>query len=230
MVKAWKPEEFGLHTKQLQDFQTFYQQAQSKEGVEGFVLRFEDGFMLKIKTHWYFKLNKSIDLLRRAGILISECTVINSNHKGEKHKWECVLNEKYDDMRGYLLEKEQQAMDEFMKDLLQGINNTAQVLVQQVNESKGKMNQKEFSDSLSNVPKAEKAIMFKIWQDIQESGGKMTDEDLLRNAVVHIGKYILANLGNKQKMESVRSLAGGINYDTYKQKYCPDIKYIKDDE
>src|SRR5688500_481633 len=102
MVKAFTPEELGINSTDLKDFESFYKRAQQKTGVEGFVLRFADGFMLKIKTHWYFQINKSLDLLRRAG---------------EKHKWEAVLNEKYDDLKGHLHELERRAMDEFSKDL-----------------------------------------------------------------------------------------------------------------
>lgn len=56
--------------------------------MEGFVVRFEDGQMLKIKTHWYFGINHSLDDIK--------------NPRNERHKWECILNEKYDDIRAYL--------------------------------------------------------------------------------------------------------------------------------
>jgi hypothetical protein len=58
--------------------------------MEGFVIRFEDGTMLKIKTNWYFTLNHSLDKIK-------SCS--------ERHLWKSILSEEYDDIKSFLPEK-----------------------------------------------------------------------------------------------------------------------------
>lgn len=58
--------------------------------MEGFVIRFEDGVMLKIKTDWYFTLNHSLDKIK-------SCS--------ERHLWKSILSEEYDDIKSFLPEK-----------------------------------------------------------------------------------------------------------------------------
>lgn len=110
-------------------------------GVEGFVIRFEDGNMLKIKTIWYFDVNHALDDIK------------NPN---ERHKWECILGgtvnksfkytEKYDDIRVHLTPDERESMDNFAKDLLIHINKTAKRIYDSIVElKKQNLDRKQFA-------------------------------------------------------------------------------------
>lgn len=90
VVRHWKPEEFGLEINSegnasMPINDKTLPALRQREGVEGFVIRFENGEMYKIKTQWYFSLNKSLDLLK---------------HRSERHLWQSILEEKFDDVKG----------------------------------------------------------------------------------------------------------------------------------
>jgi RNA ligase len=90
IVRHWKPEEFGLEINSdgnasMPINDKTLPALRQREGVEGFVIRFENGEMYKIKTQWYFSLNKSLDLLK---------------HRSERHLWQSILEEKFDDVKG----------------------------------------------------------------------------------------------------------------------------------
>mgnify|MGYP001081301794 CR=1 len=93
VVRHWKPEEFGLEINSegnasMPINDKTLPALRQREGVEGFVIRFDNGEMYKIKTQWYFSLNKSLDLLK---------------HRSERHLWQSILEEKFDDVKGKFL-------------------------------------------------------------------------------------------------------------------------------
>ncbi len=65
-VKARTKEDLGVG-ESSNDFKEFQYAVREKNiGLEGFVLRFDSGLMLKIKTRWYCDINKSLDLVSRS--------------------------------------------------------------------------------------------------------------------------------------------------------------------
>jgi RNA ligase len=63
------------------------EETRGAEGIEGYIIRFDDGHMLKIKGEWYVKLHKVKDSLSR-----------------EKDVIDLIINEKLDDVKPFMLE------------------------------------------------------------------------------------------------------------------------------
>lgn len=65
-------DEFGVNVvEQIDGFTSFNEMltlAESKEGVEGWVIQFENGEMVKIKTSWYMKLHRAMTFYRERDI------------------------------------------------------------------------------------------------------------------------------------------------------------------
>lgn len=71
-------------TPDVFDPKEFLEQAQTKELIEGWIIQFEDGHMVKLKTKWYIDLHHSVTFTRERDIA------------------EMVVNESVDDFKSYL--------------------------------------------------------------------------------------------------------------------------------
>lgn len=69
-------------------FDDFQKNSRYQNGLEGFVVRFEDGTMVKVKTWWYYNLARGLS--------------VESNINSEKYLWKTILENKYDDVRQWL--------------------------------------------------------------------------------------------------------------------------------
>jgi hypothetical protein len=72
-----------------------------------------------VKTHWYFSFHRTVNFLK---------------FYGERHVWEAVLNETYDDAKPFLPNDIREAIDRFANDLLNNIRHKATKLIAQVEE------------------------------------------------------------------------------------------------
>jgi RNA ligase len=202
LVKAWTPEELHLDLNtDLKTFHNFYASIQKQRGFEGFVLRFDSGFMLKIKTHWYFQLNKALDLVK--------------NPKNERHRWECILEEKYDDLRGFLKEDDRQAMDDFARAIAANIEASAKSILDLVVNYRRNHQRKEFAGFVNSHKKAEKGIMFSVYgmlDDWEKKNIPFNEQNALQETKKMIVKTLLNVIQAKNKFEELRGLAGGIHF------------------
>lgn len=200
-IKKWTNEE--LEMEPSLNFHQFYTTIQKKQGVEGFVIRFETGQMLKIKTHWYFEKNHALDKLK------------NPN---ERHRWETILGDTYDDIRGFLRPDEKEVTDAFATDLIQQIDLTSQKLLDSITEAKKKFNRKEFSAHLSSLQlnPVEQGLRYAIFDklDLSQPPDSKVNFDNVKQLVI---KTIQSNLNNPKRFEQVRvSLAGNLTFKNYK--------------
>src|SRR4051812_6855570 len=62
-----------------------------------------------------------------------------------KFRFECILNEKFDDLKGFFLEEERISMERFAEDLLKFIAESAKRLLAQVRQAKVTMDRKNFA-------------------------------------------------------------------------------------
>jgi len=218
IVKAWTPQQLGIDsTSTTQDFAEFTKKVKSTIGVEGFVIRFEDGDMFKIKTTWYFGLNNSLDHIKN-GI--------------ERYKWEAILGETYDDLRPFLRDVERESIDAFAKDLLQNINKTAQRLVNEVEPLKKIMSRKDFSSIVLKAPKSERNVLWYVWSELEKMETNTDNEtniNLQSEVTQFISKVILNSLGQKKSFEEVQSLVGGISFENYRNYDPKTFTYAEDD-
>ena len=82
-------------------------ETRAAEDVEGWIIRFDNGQMVKIKGDWYVRIHKTKD---------------NLNH--EKNVVDLIVNEKMDDVKPFMLEEDRKRVDEFETDFWIGIADT----------------------------------------------------------------------------------------------------------
>ena len=98
IVKAYDP---------ATDMEEFINKTRSKEDGEGFVIQFEDGHMIKIKSDWYVRVHKAKEVL-----------------KYEKDVLSLIVNEKLDDVIPFLEPKEVERIRKYESEVLKGIDDT----------------------------------------------------------------------------------------------------------
>ena len=74
------------------------------EGIEGYIIRFDDGHMLKVKGEWYLRIHKTKDNLLH-----------------EKNIIELLVEEKMDDAKAFMLDDDRKRVEEFETDFWMGV-------------------------------------------------------------------------------------------------------------
>jgi RNA ligase len=80
------------------------EETKESEGIEGYIIRFDDGHMLKIKGEWYLRIHKTKD---------------NLTH--EKNVVDLLINEKMDDNKAFMMDEDRKRVDEFETVFWQGV-------------------------------------------------------------------------------------------------------------
>lgn len=173
------------------DIAEFVKYAQDRENEEGYVIRFQNGYALKIKNPWYLQLHKTKELLAF-----------------EKDVWALVLDEKQDDAKAFMEQEDKDRIDAFARDLYKALDETVNRLKWVVIEAQDNLNgsKKRFAIEYVNNPEKgfvgnEKGLLFKIWD-----GGDPRD-------VVY--SYVRSQLGSGPKLDSIRHLGGNILWGEY---------------
>lgn len=163
------------------DFDRFERSTKKQIGVEGFVIQFNNGLMYKIKTNWYFSLNKSLDKIKNCS---------------ERHLWKCILNEEFDDLKGYLPEQVRLEMEKFAIKLNNRLNSASIKLFDLVYESHKDSSRREFAEFIKGQPVYSRKILWAIKDLIDQ-----TPEDKkssiqissIRNIIIDAVKSTLTN-------------------------------------
>jgi len=184
-VNAWEPSELGVDVNDLSSFTLFEKKMKQAKNIEGFVLRFNDGDMLKIKTNWYFTLNKSLDKIRNCS---------------ERHLWLSILKEEYDDIKSFLPADLRTQMDAFAATLNLHIHQTSERLLKNVFEQ-SKIPKKEFSSWVQTLKSHEKRIAWMIREIVETNEGLKQEEILflVRKALID---FIVVNLGTTKNWKA----------------------------
>lgn len=179
-------------------FSELLQLVRKDKGLEGCVILFEDGFMVKVKTQWYNDLNRDLHMLTK------------TKHNNEKHVWKVILDNKYDDLKGYLSAKERELLDRFANALISALYDIADKVDAEVAKYK-----EEFRDlSGAEAKKAFSAIVRTKDAFIQPLYWKIWNGENAFQAVVDHARKNL-----DRKPEDVRKyLAGGIRFAGFKKE------------
>ena len=147
----------------------------NEKDIEGVVVRFDNGHMLKIKTEWYVNIHRAKDACLH-----------------EKRVIEMILDSKTDDVLAFLPPDDAKKLSEYSNAFLSGLNERRKDVVDSIKRFKGSITRKEYAlevaphfNSLLN------AIIFKcwdnemlVWKTIQEIVrrhlGSQTDVDKVR--------------------------------------------------
>lgn len=78
------------------DMKAFLEYVRDLEDLEGFVVRFDDGHMLKLKCHWYLQIHKAKEAILQ-----------------DRNIVELILDEKLDDVKAHLPEEDRDHLTHF---------------------------------------------------------------------------------------------------------------------
>jgi hypothetical protein len=169
---------------------SFYATVRSQTGLEGFVFRFANGTMYKVKTLWYFAKSKSLDLFK------------NPN---ERHKWAAVLSGSYDDVKPFLSEAYKRAVDRFSAVMFEKIAESAERLLGIAIQARhAQMQRKQFSEIVVRHQGVERKLLWKYYVAENDTS--------IGEAVEDVKKAVLDHVDSKQKFEQVHHLAGKISF------------------
>ena len=101
-------QEFKHDCKNIKDL---LQKVKSQQGIEGFVLRFENGECLKIKTTWYVDLSRGLQSIN-----------FFKGKSNEKYIWKIVLDSSFDDLKEGINETEREKLETFATKLMEAIS------------------------------------------------------------------------------------------------------------
>lgn len=159
-------------------------------GVEGFVVRFDDGHMLKIKAEDYLKLHKAKDAISQ-----------------EKNVWALVLDADVDDLKGFLLPDDRARIETFEKHLWVKVNRLIDTMEDRMHYSYGELDKRDFT--MFDNPVRERKKVFALeysslsCDQLKPVMYRIYDGADTREVILD---WIRNNLGTATKLEKIRWL------------------------
>jgi len=92
------------------NMQSLVDETRASEGMEGWIIRFDDGQMLKVKGEWYLRIHKTKD-----GLTL------------EKNVIDMIVNEKLDDVKPFMLDEDRRRVEAFEKEFWDGVANSVEI-------------------------------------------------------------------------------------------------------
>lgn len=160
--------------------------ARGKEDQEGYILRFDDGHMVKIKGDWYVRIHKTKDNLTL-----------------EKNVVEMIVNETIDDTKAFMLEDDRKRVEAFESEFWDGIARSVSSYDRYFNTvvASGldrKRYAQEWMPTIKNNDPFAPQIVF----------GRFDGKDTRKMILDAIRK----NCGTQTKIDSVRNLWGDVRW------------------
>ena len=169
-----------LDTPQI-NITDFIEYTKSVEGMEGFVVRFDDGHMVKIKGDWYLSIHK-----------------VKDNLTLEKNVIELIVNSKVDDAKAFMLLEDKERVEAFEKAFWYGFSGTVRTIEEKLGVYKRQCKGDKKRFALEVAPTLDgvtRKVIFSCW----DNGKTVTDELL---------NHIRSRVGTQTQVESVRHLWG----------------------
>jgi RNA ligase len=161
------------------------------EGLEGFVVRFDTGHMVKIKSDWYVRIHKA------KGALQSEKNVVS-----------LIVNQEIDDVKSFLLKEDKEKLEAVELLFTEGLDLQAKMFYNHIllEHSYCKGSKKTFALERKGLySQIEHPIIFKLWkEDVQ-----------LAEVREFMIEMIKKKCGTQTNIDQVRSLWGGHNMEIW---------------
>lgn len=170
VVRAFEPQT---------DMKAFLEYVRDLEDLEGFVVRFDDGHMLKLKCHWYLQIHKAKEAILQ-----------------DRNIVELILEEHLDDIKAHLPAEDRDRLTQFESDF----NIRVGIVVQDIIDILGELDDSNIDRktfAIEMAPKLDpyiRPIVFKNFDGC--TIGKIFDD--VRNVVRN-------NLGRTAKYEAIRA-------------------------
>jgi RNA ligase len=91
-----------------ENMKALIEETKESEGIEGWIIRFDDGHMLKVKGDWYVRIHKTKDSLSQ-----------------EKNVIDLIVNGKMDDVKPLMLPEDREKVEKFEKTFWDGFHRKA---------------------------------------------------------------------------------------------------------
>lgn len=174
----------NMWDNQFNDIQSFVNRVRNMDNTEGFIIRFNNGYMLKVKADWYILRHKT-----------------KENITLEKNVLNYILSDAVDDILPLVSPEEANSLVNYQQSVLTHMKQKADDLNCVVIEAKDNLNnsKKRFALEYINNPKKrildnEKGLLFKIWDGY--------------DPYEVVKDYVKANLGSQSKVNNIRNLIG----------------------
>lgn len=184
----------------ISSMETFLEETRGLRGQEGWVIRFDNGHMLKVKAQEYVLMHKTKDNLNL-----------------EKNVILVVAGDKIDDMKPLLDDADRHQLDSFYHDFNVNLTKNAERLyrIARTGYDNTKGVKKRYAQDVVQVhqPRMEQGILFTIYDLIDRDGDTTVEKvaEILRDIVAK-------NTGTRTKVDFVRHLFGGINWYDYRKE------------
>lgn len=144
------------------------------EDLEGFVVRFDDGHMLKLKCHWYLQIHKAKEAILQ-----------------DRNIVELILDDKLDDVKAHLPAEDRDRLTQFESHVnamlalgAASISSTMFLIRNSNTERKNfALNHAEHYDQFT------RAVSFRIWDDYSNENTLRVMREMVRNNLTKTVKY-----------------------------------------
>lgn len=179
----------------VESMAAFMAQVHDLEGAEGYVVRFDDGHMVKVKGLWYLHIHKTKTLLR-----------------WEKDVWDLLLHQKLDDAKAFMDSQDRARVDAFAQAFETALQQTAERLRWVVIAARDNLGEskKRFAlevVNLPSVPGPERSLLFQMWDGADP-------EQAVR-------AYLKAHTTTQTKVDEARLLVGGVSWYEVRGEWVP---------
>jgi hypothetical protein len=155
--------------------ESFMEVAREQKDFEGYVIRFDNGQMLKVKTEWYVQIHKAKEKILQ-----------------DRHVVAMILDNTLDDVKGFLSKEDLDDLNDFEKEIVEAIESKARWAVQTVSKwKKDNLTKKDFALSCNGIDwnSLSKALIFAIWDDNTMYNTRKVIEQMVRKNINSNGSY-----------------------------------------
>ena len=159
------------------DMKAFVEYVRDLEDLEGFVVRFNDGHMLKLKCHWYLQIHKAKEAILQ-----------------DRNIVELILDDKLDDIKAHLPAEDRDRLTYFESQINARIIDRSAHLSDATNREQYDGDRKYFAlNRAQEYNSYSRAIVFALWDD----NSYERSSELVRRTIRN-------NIGRNTKWEELR--------------------------
>jgi hypothetical protein len=156
--------------------ESFIEVAREQKDFEGYVIRFDNGQMLKIKTEWYVQIHKAKEKILQ-----------------DRHVVAMILDNTLDDVKGFLSKEDLDSLNVFEAKIVEAMESTARDAVGFVAARKKlDWTKKDFALSPpvnERFGAMDKVLIFAIWDDNTMYNTRKVVEQMVRKNINSNGSY-----------------------------------------
>jgi RNA ligase len=157
------------------DMRAFLEYVRDMEDVEGFVVRFSDGHMLKLKCHWYLQIHKAKEAILQ-----------------DRNIVELILDDKLDDVKAHLPQEDRDRLTAFEGDFNAALHRQIKAIAVIVDTlNKNQISRKDFALSTmsSNMHSHTRPIVFKNFEGATQEKIDADVRNTIHNNLTKTAKY-----------------------------------------